>query len=175
LEQDCEACGEIIPLTDIPQLRFCSHDPTLCRGCPAHWIESSLSSSSIKCPAAGCKATLQRRHIETYASPGVSERYENQILMQSLSCMEDFIWCSATNCGMGHIHTGGPEENIATCPSCGQKTCFIHGTAWHEGETCKQYDLRVAVAAQERESEKAVKSSTKRCPKCAVRIQKNGG
>lgn len=77
----------------------------------------------------------------------------------------------------------GNEGNIITCASCSHKVCAIHENAWHEGETCENYDRRsLSRKAQEnREQEAAslaaIRKMSKKCPglDCNYYIEKNSG
>ena len=63
--------------------------------------------------------------------------------------------------------------------------CLVHNVAWHEGETCKEFDYRKSHAnerhqkRQEKASNKAISRLTKKCPgragNCGWNIEKNGG
>lgn len=61
---------------------------------------------------------------------------------------------------------------IMICFACKQKTCYTHDVPWHEGRTCAQYDLEKATT--EGATIDAINRETKPCPKCQIRIFKNG-
>lgn len=62
---------------------------------------------------------------------------------------------------------------------CSFISCSRHNVPWHEGETCNEFDARLAVQNKDHDkgSKKEVKRITKACPKknCRLRIDKNGG
>ena len=66
-----------------------------------------------------------------------------------------------------------------TCNACGRKSCYTHGTEWHEGLTCAEMDNKVAKlrGKEIRANEKYIAKKTKPCPnkKCGKPIQKRGG
>jgi hypothetical protein len=61
--------------------------------------------------------------------------------------------------------------------------CITHKVAWHEGETCEEYDDRSSgrkaqeQSAQEAASLAAIQQLTKKCPgrSCVYNIEKNDG
>jgi hypothetical protein len=64
------------------------------------------------------------------------------------------------------------------CHSCGHRSCARHDVPWHSGETCAQFEQRVAGAQareQEQASEKWKAGETRLCPKCRIPIEKDGG
>lgn len=69
---------------------------------------------------------------------------------------------------------------IVTCVGCGNKSCYIHNVAWHEGMTCDEYDAewranQPAHAEANEASKATIASRTKRCPACERPIEKDGG
>jgi hypothetical protein len=59
------------------------------------------------------------------------------------------------------------------CYSCNEASCFGCGFAWHEGETCAQYEKRRNL--DNRLSSETISKTTKPCPKCSRRITKVDG
>jgi hypothetical protein len=49
--------------------------------------------------------------------------------------------------------------------------------AWHETETCEQYDKKLSkgMSKEEKKTERIIKKIAKRCPGCRRFINKNGG
>jgi hypothetical protein len=87
-----------------------------------------------------------------------------------------FRWCVGRYCSFGEEH---PEDSspVIGCSACGVLACLHHNIAWHHGETCPEYDRRVAAtqARAEYKSEKEIKRVAKRCPGCRRFINKNRG
>lgn len=89
----------------------------------------------------------------------------------------NFQPCTHAGCDSGQIHETGHDQPIMKCTSCHKLTCFTHTQAWHTGMTCTDFDSSSArlAADQEVETLKIIDSTTKKCPGCEVRIQKNNG
>jgi hypothetical protein len=64
-------------------------------------------------------------------------------------------------------------NNIVTCYNCHQKICSIHKVQWHEGLTCKEYDLRID--PNDESSRRWIVENSKKCPNCPYQIEKNDG
>ena len=101
------------------------------------------------------------------------DRYERYVLHREMEQMEEFIWCSNPQCNGGQLNEGGAFNNIVTCYSCRQKTCFTHKVRWHEGLTCKEYSR--SIDKDNETSQRWILTNSKKCPKCPFRIEKNGG
>ena len=59
------------------------------------------------------------------------------------------------------------------CEACDQRSCFTHDVPWHKDLTCSQYDS--LISNKEKATQDLLARETKACPKCGVRITKNGG
>jgi sulfatase maturation enzyme AslB (radical SAM superfamily) len=85
----------------------------------------------------------------------------------------NFQWCLNPTCPSGQEHISGARF---TCYSCHHQYCVRHGTAWHQNETCNQYDTRwIAARIQDQASEEWKAVQAKKCPKCSALIEKDGG
>ena len=111
-------------------------------------------------------------------------------------------WCLAPGCEAGQVHetkieatTEEPkakkrcgskkpvgqvkvpaEPDICICHECGAKACVTCDRPFHEGESCEQYQLRTKDRMDEEvKALKKIQQSTKSCPSCGKRIEKNGG
>lgn len=69
-----------------------------------------------------------------------------------------------------------PAPDIFTCNSCGAKACVPCDRPWHENESCAEYQARIKDRLAEEDATLAtMERSTKKCPRCEKRIEKNGG
>jgi hypothetical protein len=74
------------------------------------------------------------------------------------------------------LTASSPVSDICTCVKCGAKACVSCDRPWHEGETCEQYQLRIKDHVEEEDKAlKRIRDSTRPCPQCGKRIEKNGG
>jgi hypothetical protein len=68
------------------------------------------------------------------------------------------------------------DPRVCTCHVCGTRACVPCDRPDHVVETCKAFQLRVKGRIDEEDKAlRAIIRATKPCPKCQVRIQKNGG
>lgn len=137
----------------------------------------------VTCPE--CDEKLDYENMKTLAAPDMFARFDALSTRAVLSTLPDFRWCRAPDCTSGQIHTGSPSKNpIFRCTSCKFAYCVNHEREWHKGETCKQYDARMALSKrsaklieEEQASERTIKETTKKCPGegCGASIEKNEG
>ncbi|KAF2752265.1 hypothetical protein M011DRAFT_415565, partial [Sporormia fimetaria CBS 119925] len=178
--RDCSVCGTNLPLDQFPALSDCHHQPEICAACFSGWIRSQLDTVAwdrIKCPGTDCQVFLRHEHVKQHAEPKVFRRYDALSLVAALSGEPNFRRCQRPGCQSGQIHDGDADGNIFTCVSCGFRMCVRHGTEFHEGETCEEYDERIDLDGSRRRAEEFLSKTAKRCPgpKCGWFIEKVSG
>jgi E3 ubiquitin-protein ligase RNF14 len=202
--RECTVCGDDVPIPQLPALMNCIHEPKVCAGCFASWIASALDSKGwrhIGCPESNCRTMLDHVEVQLYAAPEVFQKYllpsavstsntanalfrfDALSMRDALNDDPDFRWCLRPGCNSGQIHDGAVDDPRSVCNDCGFAVCIKHERAWHEGETCEEYDYRISgrqqrdQAAEEAASEAEINRSSKKCPgrNCAYNIQKNEG
>ena len=72
---------------------------------------------------------------------------------------------------------GDKSSPMMRCPKCSKQFCFNCKTSeWHEGSTCEAFQKWKKENSQgDTKFEEWAKKNTKICPKCKVKIEKNGG
>lgn len=179
---ECSICGDNKPAADFPKqiTEKCAHEVHTCRECLQSWIASNLESRAWnKISCSECKETLHHSDVQTHASTEIFQKYDQLATRAALNTISEFRWCiSPAGCISGQIHESGAEGPIFRCISCGFKACTVHERAWHEGETCEEYDYRInpkKKKAEEEASTKLVEKIAKNCPGCEWRIEKISG
>ena len=191
LTRECDVCmashkpSHFPTPEDLPA--DCSHCTNTCKACISASLASAIENRPFDeagCPR--CKASWDRYYIESYSTEEVMLRYETMGMLRLVQAMPTFIWCLSPTCDSGQIHQDGDEAPIVTCAACGFKMCFTHQVAWHPEITCADYeayrdaesanaDFRTRLAQEEEKTAAALAKSTKPCPKCGAKIQKDGG
>ena len=178
---ECSICGDNKPAADFPKqiTEKCAHEVHTCRECLQSWIASNLESRAWdKISCSECKEILHHSDVQTHASTKIFQKYDQLATRAALNTISEFRWCiSPLGCTSGQIHESGAEGPIFRCISCGFKACTAHERAWHEGETCEEYDYRInpKKKAEEEASAKLVEKIAKNCPGCEWRIEKISG
>lgn len=164
----CTICLEVYPsISGYPRDRItntCTHEPTACLTCVATSIRTNLETAGynhIRCLE--CNADMSHADVIKFADERSRERkvhsisfmqvrtlkqatlifqcrYDRLVVRGILSISPNFIWCQGVNCEAGQYHSGGADQPIVTCITCGFRTCFQHKTAWHDDLTCNEYD-----------------------------------
>ncbi|KAF2725294.1 hypothetical protein K431DRAFT_343261 [Polychaeton citri CBS 116435] len=177
----------------------CDHLINTCTPCLRQWITAQLSSSSfkkIKCPE--CNQTMSNEEIRVATSKKNWIKYDERERRHILDFTPNWRWCLKADCRAGQVHESKPVpdaiatvntrgkrnkkdqqvafSDICVCHECGYEACVPCDRPWHAGESCAEYQVRIeGHAGEEDESVKAIAKTTKRCPRCARNIEKNGG
>jgi hypothetical protein len=74
----CVVCGDAVPVSQLPALMSCNHEPRTCADCFSNWIASELESKgwqNISCPETNCRNTLQHAEVQIYATLEIFLKY----------------------------------------------------------------------------------------------------
>lgn len=177
-EYECEICFTSNGLEGIAILDKCGH--FYCLECMRHFLDANVKDRKlvIKCPSDGCKTKLLHNDIRMIGTVETFELYERYLLENTLGRDKHCKFCPRPGCGMAMYQIG--DNPMLTCPKCEVKFCFNCNTSdWHTGVTCKNFkkwkkENGDADALFEKWKSKK-KKNVKKCPRCKVDIQKNGG
>ncbi|CAG8459349.1 7607_t:CDS:2 [Funneliformis caledonium] len=178
-EKECMICVESRSVRHFPKItKYCSHPNDICKLCVSKHIETQLNSKGdiegILCPFGdSCGFLIEYNDVQSIVNSSLFEQYDSLSLKQALRSMPDFRWCKNAGCGSGQIHSGGDKEPIMTCEACGEKSCYTHDIPWHDNLSCEEYNE--AKQGEDMATQDLLNRETKQCPKCGVRITKNGG
>lgn len=156
--------------------KSCTHPTNVCKKCLRKWIDERLDNNGTTIPCPECRETLEHDDVRKCSTKEQFEKYDRLTLLAILSQDPNFHWCLSPTCKSGQVHTSA--NPIFACTACGHKQCITHQTDWHENETCAEYNNRVAGSifnVNEKASQKKIEETTKACPQCKARIEKNYG
>ena len=112
--------------------------------------------------------------------PNVKIKYQHLITKSFVECNRLMRWCPAPNCS-NVIKVQYSHAQQVQC-LCGHVFCFGCGELCHEPIECrwlkewlKKSEMSLKTALEEKASSNWVAVNTKECPKCHVKIEKNGG
>jgi hypothetical protein len=156
--------------------KSCDHPTNICKKCTRRWIDERLDNKGTTIPCPECNSELDYDDVKRCATHEQFEKYDRLALVIILSQDPNFHWCISPTCESGQVHTSA--NPIFACTACGHKQCIAHKSPWHENETCAEYNNRVAgtvFTINEKASQKKIEETTKACPQCKARIEKNDG
>ncbi|KAH8780993.1 hypothetical protein F5883DRAFT_405054 [Diaporthe sp. PMI_573] len=179
-EIECPICLEDYPRSKFPNHRtiteLCDHPDMACLSC----LDSSISAiiergalHLLACPI--CPQKLTRRNVKEYANPAVYKQYK--YLKEQSEIPGHYISCTNPACGGSQPHQS--EDPMMICNHCQFATCAKHRRPWHEGQTCKEFDLDDAQIERLEEEEATAKllsgEAMSICPKCGQGVTKTEG
>ena len=185
----CGVCFDEVKGADFVRLD-CRH--FFCRSCVGEQARINVREGTLeglKCPEPGCGVELGYNALRELLSSDDFDRWERLTLQRALDTMEDASYCP--RCGMLSIED--PTDNCANCPKCFYVFCALCKEARHPGSACVSVETKLEIlrcrangggtqAIQElrrKEHEllslKEVEKSSKPCPSCGARIQRDQG
>ena len=179
----CLVCYDDKDLSDFDGLIpiDCRHQTrSVCNLCILQHVQKAIEitfTDDIYCPELECGMKFDYHTLRNIllfdGDDKLIERYDRYVFQRELEQMDEFIWCSNPLCNVGQLNEGGPMNNIVTCFSCHQKTCFTHKVKWHERINCEEYDQRID--PNDESSRRWIVENSKKCPQCPYQIEKNDG
>lgn len=151
-------------LVNCVKLANCPH--MYCEATIKRSIEIMAKSTTCTCPY--CYKSMRDSEIKSLLSQELYFKYNRRLLLQKNKNYRECPFCNA----LCKTCTPRGSTNMK-CGSCKKAFCFDHGSAHTPEVTCQEYED--IFARRERKSIETVQKTTKACPFCAVRIEKNGG
>jgi hypothetical protein len=84
----CDVCADRHPVTELPFLAECKHQPQTCSSCYTKWIARQLESNGwrgARCPESECNIKLTYNEIRQNTSNGVFQQYDRFITRTALN------------------------------------------------------------------------------------------
>eukprot|EP01130_Rhizamoeba_saxonica_P016721 TRINITY_DN7780_c0_g1_i1.p1 TRINITY_DN7780_c0_g1~~TRINITY_DN7780_c0_g1_i1.p1 ORF type:complete len:476 (-),score=43.64 TRINITY_DN7780_c0_g1_i1:150-1577(-) len=164
----CEICETYSTLrTDICPFHY------FCTDCITQWIDSNIQTYcfDVRCMGRTCNELYSYNVLINYCSHKdiIIEQTLNKYLKLSLP---GFQWCPK-HCGYGG--TIDSNQLTASCSKCNHLWCSLCTLSVHQGWTCAEYIDLVQIGDEDKMAEMWKRKFSKKCPKCLVDIEKEGG
>lgn len=144
--RDCVVCSDPKRPDDYNVLAptaQCEHPPQTCIECMQTWIASEFTSKGCEgIICSQCPRQLSFADVQRGASSETFAAYDRVLTRNVLGLESEFSWCLAEGCDAGQLSQDRNEFMI--CHTCKFKQCITHQRAWHDGETCTQYEYRIS-------------------------------
>ncbi|WEW59417.1 hypothetical protein PRK78_004889 [Emydomyces testavorans] len=190
--RECVICAETKLFDDngdgFPYFGSCAHPPATCAKCvQIHvinclesrvtytWKEKRCKIDWSKCTCPDCNVSLTLNDLVLGLSKDSFAQVAAVRARKRKEAHPSWYPCPAPGCVGGAVLVD--EFPRLTCSKCNQVSCVIHGSPWHEGYTCSEFNDSHPDALVSRTSEDVVRKLSKKCPRqtCGARIEKFGG
>ncbi|KZP26858.1 hypothetical protein FIBSPDRAFT_781676 [Athelia psychrophila] len=172
-EAICPICYDAVTL---PIKLGCGH--TYCSACIRHFL-TSASTFPLVCMGDEdkCHAPIPIPVVQRFLPiQQFTHLLETAFIAHIDRHPQDFKYCTTPDCRQVYRCTISDTASIVHCPSCLSSVCSVCHEEAHEGMTCAERKLNNDPEEQERlNDELATQSGFKKCPQCAVWIEKTEG
>ena len=195
----CRICIEEKPVsafvetaTDLPFncRKHLSYNPgnsktnnAVCKSCIGSSLSAGLDTigaERLGCLEPGCKADpWDYSYLALYLPADALEQYHEQMFAVFMA-EKTMLQCLNTECGS----IGLLEQNVAgfpniVCSECEHRSCALCKVEWHKGFSCQVYrekNQKKFITSEEKATLRILsKKGAKRCPRCQMAIEKDGG
>ncbi|KZP26841.1 hypothetical protein FIBSPDRAFT_928499 [Athelia psychrophila] len=172
-EAICPICYDVVTL---PIKLGCGH--AYCSACIRHFL-TSASTFPLVCMGDEdkCHAPIPIPVVQRFLPiRQFTNLLETAFITHIDHHPQDFKYCTTPDCRQVYRCTTSDTASIIHCPSCLSSVCSACHEEGHEGMTCAERKLNNDPEEQERlNDELAAQSGYKKCPQCAVWIEKIDG
>ncbi|KAF1844793.1 uncharacterized protein K460DRAFT_429560 [Cucurbitaria berberidis CBS 394.84] len=184
----CHTCDERKLENQFPDYNpssECEHEIHTCTDCLRIWVNVQIRSRlltaigddntfGIRCPE--CPAVMRNVNVQMATDPRMRLQFEEIVRRHIANNTPGWFWCLYPDCNAGKVHDSTEQTNICICHRCGAYACAPCNRPFHQGETCSAYQARIKDRIEEEDrSLQTIRSRTRKCPRCKVNIEKNGG
>eukprot|EP00026_Physarum_polycephalum_P014697 Phypoly_transcript_15243.p1 GENE.Phypoly_transcript_15243~~Phypoly_transcript_15243.p1 ORF type:complete len:280 (+),score=1.86 Phypoly_transcript_15243:68-907(+) len=173
----CRVCDEWVEEGNFTSPGICGH--AFCNGCWSEHIAIQISEGNIffcpssnyctvRCMGTSCATGFSDPHI--IKSIVTSEKYsefKEKAAELVVKLHLDGSWCPNPECGAVCIPNTN-DLNII-CLNCNMEYCKSCSTPWHRDRSCSENLANMGATSD------LLQRTTKQCPQCKSRIEKNGG
>jgi len=171
-----ETCPICFSDVEAPFRLPCGH--AYCNACLRHFFTTAVDTKNFPLTCMGddgaCGRPFSIPTIQKFLLPAqLNSLLEASFLDYLDRHPEQFKYCTTPDCSQ--IYRIEEGKNIVQCPSCLVTAC-VACQADHEGFSCQEWKIHQDPEEQERLlSGWAEGNDVKKCPNCAVLIEKSGG
>lgn len=192
-EPTCEICYDDVEDSEKMAMP-CGH--AFCRDCWSDFCVNAIQEEGptcvcVTCPHAGCSEVVTEDEIcqilavattakDDDPNKKLLQKYKNYQLRSFIESNPLTRWCPGKGCD--RIAFAGSQsvvENsevaVVACNKCDTSFCLVCGQEPHAPVRCKDLTRWIEKCHDESETANWIMTNTKRCPKCASRIEKNSG
>ncbi|KAJ7632116.1 hypothetical protein FB45DRAFT_791002 [Roridomyces roridus] len=170
-DQACPICYDEI---SHPVTLGCDH--TYCMSCLRHYL-STADSFPLVClgDAAHCEVLIPIPTFEKFLPiPQLHALLKTSFLRYIERHPQELKYCKTPDCTQ--VYRTNTHATALTCPSCFLSVCSSCDEEGHDGMSCEESRLQHDPGEQERRNDEwARDNGVKRCPACAVWIEKTEG
>ena len=177
--KDGEICPVCYDTIDQPYRLACGH--AYCYSCLRHFLLSALDTKQFPLSCIGdegkCGRPIPLPVIQRFLVPAQFKRLLEVSFLDHLGRHpEKFRYCATPDCPEIYSLEFDSGDGIFRCRSCFVSIC-VSCREEHDGFSCEEWKIHRDPETQERLLEGWAKGNqdVKKCPKCDILIEKNGG
>ena len=176
LDSNCPICYDEI---SSPVQLACGH--SYCTACIRHFLTTASDTKIFPLCCMGdendCRTPIPIPVLQRFLPPQQFKHLLQTVFIAHIEHFpQEFKYCTTPDCSQVYRCDRSGISLVLHCPSCLSAVCSSCHEEAHEGMSCAERKLQNDPGEQERLNDQlAMESGFKRCPKCAVWIDKIDG
>jgi len=137
---NCKICFDNIEAIDLLPLDRCGH--TFHPDCIRKYLSLEIEARRLPLICPSCKVELTALDIKDLLTVEFQEKWYQYSLTKAVdSNPDEFSYCPTPDCQYIFLWKEGKDASNFTCPVCSKHYCLNCRCVFHEGKSCKQYQV----------------------------------
>lgn len=175
-EPECVTCFCPVEQKELYRVECCGHP--YCKECLQVQLQTSITDKEfpLQCEMEECSTPFVWKDFINLSKLGfikVSELTDASVNQFVLQNKKTFRYCVTPDCPIVYRVSASGRSFI--CPECDVKLCTRCHVQFHDGISCAMFQVDSTEDVSIRQWLAKNKANRKRCPNCAMPIEKNGG
>ena len=168
VKASCMICYDDILSQDDAYSLPCKH--SFCRDCFSSYLRVKIEGRELlNCPHHGCNEYVVEADVQELL-PSMLRVWKELYFRQFITQSDLYTFCPGSDCTM--VAFAETKTGDAQCTKCNTSFCFCCGETPHTPAICRDAEAFMPLFNT---SDYCVMKFSKRCPNCAVPIEKNQG
>jgi ariadne-1 len=136
---NCDICLEQIATKDLLPLDRCGH--LFHPSCLQTHFQNEIESRKLPLLCPLCRVEISIMDIKDFLTIQLQAKWEEYTFKKAVeSNPEDFSFCPTPNCSYVFVWDQKNTTDF-TCPTCKKHYCLNCRCAYHDGQTCQEYQI----------------------------------
>ena len=136
----CDICMDKIEAHDLLPLDKCGH--LFHPECIRKYFEGEINERHFPLVCPQCRIEISMLDIKDFLRTSMQEKWDEYTFKKAIdSNPDDFSYCPTPDCTYIFVWDKATDTSDYTCPKCSKHYCLNCRCVYHDGQSCKEYQI----------------------------------